>query len=82
MTLEGRVPQLQKLIDTHWSAPGSTAYSDVAAKLRDLAARASSDDVRRQFAQLAALYEELACKSAQLADTYLPMDLSAADPAV
>jgi hypothetical protein len=51
-------------------------HAEVAAKLLDLAAAASSPAAREQFTLLAALYEKLACSSQRLSEVYLPMDLS------
>ena len=63
-------------IDRHWSAKGRDSYENVAAKLLEWAAGASSQEVQTQFVLLAALYEQLARKAEKLSDTYLPMDLT------
>ena len=54
-------------------------HAEVAAKLLDLAAGASSPAAREQFTLLAALYERLASSAQRLSDAYLPMDLSGED---
>jgi len=51
-------------------------HAEVAARLLDLAAAASSPAAREQFTLLAALYEKLASSSQRLSEVYLPMDLS------
>ena len=79
MSQDGRIkPPLDP--DRHWSAKGSDLYDDVAARLLGWAAGASSSEVRTQLTLLAALYEQLARKSEQLADTYLPTNLDAELP--
>jgi hypothetical protein len=50
-------------------------HAEVAARLLDLAAAASSPAAREQFTLLAALYEKLASSSQRLSEVYLPMDL-------
>ena len=56
--------------------PDSKTHAEVAAKLLDLAAVASSPAAREQFTLLAALYEKLASRSQRLSEVYLPKDLS------
>ena len=55
-------------------------HAEVAAKLLDLAAGASTPAAREQFTLLAALYKRLASSSQRLSEVYLPMDLSGEVP--
>ncbi len=59
------------------SRPDGHTHAEVAAKLLDLAAAASSPAAREQFALLAALYEKLASSSQRLSEAYLPRELGA-----
>jgi len=55
-----------------WPPPGPDTYREVAARLLELSANATSTAAKRQFALLAALYEKLATQSALNANSYHP----------